>query len=45
VPAKIEVLESLVSAGEIRYYGWSIDPIEENAQAIQFGLLTLEQMK
>jgi aryl-alcohol dehydrogenase-like predicted oxidoreductase len=28
VPAMVDVLESLVSAGKIRYYGWSTDSVE-----------------
>jgi aryl-alcohol dehydrogenase-like predicted oxidoreductase len=28
VPAMIDLLESLVSAGKIRYYGWSTDSVE-----------------
>jgi aryl-alcohol dehydrogenase-like predicted oxidoreductase len=28
VPAMIEILESLVSEGKIRYYGWSTDSVE-----------------
>lgn len=36
VPAMLELLESLVSAGKIRYYGWSTDDVE-NARAFERG--------